>query len=168
MGIKGYKAFEKGLINRYGMKFEIGKTYNRTGIISFGNNGNGFHFCRNIEDTFRYFNAVDKEIEVAEVTGFGDIVTFEDEYNGYYDLYSSASIKINRVIERKELIEMFLTTITSEPRVIRFIQLYKLTEKELEMFKLKYASSILVMDAIAYYQEGQIDVYEKKYKVKEK
>ena len=42
MVIKGYKAFDNGLINRYGKKFELEKTYTTEGKISFGNNGNGF------------------------------------------------------------------------------------------------------------------------------
>ena len=83
-------------------------------------------------------------------------------------MYSAQTITIDKKVDRKELINMFLTTITSEPRVVRFIQLFRLTEKEIEMFKLKYAGSIMVMDAIAYYQEGQTDVYEKRHKVKEK
>lgn len=168
MEVKGYKAFNKGLTNRYGRKFEIGKQYSLDGKISFGNDGNGFHFCKNIEDTLRYFDGVDGEIEITEVIGSGEIVTNEDEYNGFYDMYSAQRIKINKKIERQEIVNMFLTTITIEPRVVRFIQLFRLTEKEIEMFKLKYAGSIMVMDAIAYYQEGQKDVYEKRHKVKEK
>ncbi len=167
MEVKGYKAFEKGLINRYGKKFDPGIIYSVSGDISFGNKGNGFHFCERIEDTLRYFDAMNKEIEITEVTGFGKIVTREDEYNGYYDMHSSEKIRIERVIARKEIINMFLTTITTEQRVIRFIQLFKLTDEEREMFKLKYASSINIMNAILYYQEGQKDVYEKaKEKVK--
>jgi hypothetical protein len=168
MGIIGYKAFNVDLTNRYGEKFEVNKTYSTSGPISFGNKGNGFHFCKNIEDTLRYFDAVESEVVIAEVIGTNDIVTAEDEYNGYYDMYCARTIKIHRIIERKELVQMFLLRITSEPRVSRFIQLFKLTEEELEMFKLRYASSIQIMDAIAYYQEGKKDVYEKRNKVKEK
>ena len=164
---KGYKAFNKNLTNRYGKQFEIGKTYTTTGKVIFGNNGNGFHFCTNVEDTLRYFDGVD-EINITEVTSTGDVDIYNDEYNGYYDMYSAQNITIDRIIERKELVEMFLTTITSEPRVFRFIQHFKLTEEEIEMFKLKYASSIKIMNAIRYYQEGQKDVYEKQYKVKKK
>ena len=129
MEVKGYKAFNKGLTNRYGRKFEIGKQYSLDGKISFGNDGNGFHFCKNIEDTLRYFDGVDGKIEIAEVIGSGEIVTNEDEYNGFYDMYSAQRIKINRKIERQELVTMFLTTITIEPRVVRFNQLFRLTKK---------------------------------------
>ena len=47
--IKGYKCFNKGLINRYGKKFEVGKIYHQDGDIKFGINGNGFHMCSNLE-----------------------------------------------------------------------------------------------------------------------
>lgn len=168
MEIIGYKAFNKDLTNRYGKKFEVGEAYQTVGEISFGNDGNGFHFCKNIEDTLRYFDAIEGEVVVAEVIASGEMVKKEDEYNGYYDMYCSEKLKIHRIIERKELVKMFLLRITSEIRVRRFIQLFKLTEKEIEMFKLKYAHSITVMDAIAYYQEGKKDTYEKRNKVKQK
>ena len=164
---RGYKAFNKNLTNRYGKQFEIGKTYSTQGKIKFGNNGNGFHFCTNIEDTLRYFDEME-DIVIIEVTSNGEVDVYNDEYNGYYDMYSAQNITIDRIIERKELIEMFLTKITSEPRVFRFIQHYKLTEEEIEMFKLKYASSIKIMNAILYYQEGQKDIYKEQYKVKRK
>ena len=87
MEVKGYKAFNKGLTNRYGRKFELGKKYSTTGEISFGNDGNGFHFCKNIEDTLRYFDAVNDEISICEVKGSGDRILKEDEYYGYYEMY---------------------------------------------------------------------------------
>ena len=76
--IIGYKCFNKGLTNRYGYKFEVGKEYIRTGEIKFGNNGNGFHFCKNIEDTFRYFNAMEEEVEICLVIGHGTYEKYED------------------------------------------------------------------------------------------
>ena len=86
--IKGYKCFNKNLINRYGIPFEVGKTYKVDGNISFGNNGNGFHMCVNLEDTLRYFDGFNTEIDICEVIGDGNFVLFEDNYYGYYDMYS--------------------------------------------------------------------------------
>ena len=168
MEIKGYKAFDNGLINRYGRKFEIDETYTTTGDISFGNNGKGYHFCKNIEDTLRYFDAKTKDIVIAEVTGSEEIVTFNDEYNGYYDMYSARTIKIDRIIDREELIEMFLTKITSELRVMRFIQLYKLTSLEIERFKTRYHKSINILNTISYYQESKLDTYKNQDKIYKK
>ena len=168
MGLTGYKAFNKDLTNRYGRKFEVNKSYVTEGKISFGNNGNGFHFCRNIEDTLRYFDGVEDEVVIAEVIASGNMAVHEDEYNGYYDMYSAENIKIQRIIEREELVRMFLTTITSDQRVSRFIQLFKLTDEEIELFKLRYEGSIAILEAIAYYQENKKDVYEKRFNVKKR
>ena len=40
MEIKGYKAFNHDLTNRYGEKFNEGVTYYVNGPIKYGNNGN--------------------------------------------------------------------------------------------------------------------------------
>lgn len=69
--ITGYKCFNKDLINRYGMQFEVGKIYSVNGNISFGNNGNDFHMCVRLEDTLRYFDSFTQEIDICEVIGYG-------------------------------------------------------------------------------------------------
>ena len=50
MEVIGYKCFNEDLTNSYGKKFAIGQIYITTGALKFGNNGNGFHLCKNIED----------------------------------------------------------------------------------------------------------------------
>ena len=60
----GYKCFNENLINRYGTKFEIGKIYHANGNIKFGNKGNGFHLCKNLEDTLRYFKSFNYKINI--------------------------------------------------------------------------------------------------------
>lgn len=156
----GYKCFNKDLTNRYGFKFEVGKTYSVVGEIKFGVNGNGFHMCKNIEDTFRYYDAMESEVSVCEVIGLGKFVSLCDEYNGYYDMYSVKMIKIVRLLSREEIIKMILGF--SEERVIRFIQLYGLTSSEIILFKEKFKKYRRVMDYIAYYQEGDKDVFKRK------
>lgn len=157
--IKGYKCFNKNLINRYGMPFEVGKTYSVDGDIQFGNNGNGFHMCVNLEDTLRYFDGFNTEIDICEVMGDGNFVLFEDNYYGYYDMYSVEKIHIIKKLSRNEIIEMLLNSY--EFKVIRFIQGYKLLPEELELFKIKFANNISIIKAISYYQEGNLDVYSK-------
>ena len=157
--IKGYKCFNKDLTNRYGTQFEIGKTYKITNPIKFGKNG--FHMCTNIEDTFRYFDAINEEVSVCEVLGFGNKQIHNDEYYGYYDMYSVEKIKIIRVIPRDEIINIELNL--NEFRVTRFIQGFKLTKEEILLFKDKFNISSQLLNAIAYYQEKDIDVYTRKY-----
>lgn len=107
--IKGYKAFNADLTNRYGIPFEEGKKYSVNGHAVFGNHGNGFHFCERLEDTLRYFDAMDGEVLFAEVVGSGDIVEYSDEYYGYYDMYAATEIEVLRVLTREDIINMYLS-----------------------------------------------------------
>ena len=157
----GYKCFNEDLTNRYGFKFEIGNSYKVDGIIRFGIKGNGFHMCERLEDTLRYFDAMNLEVSICEVVGNGNIVSFCDEYNGYYDMYSVEEMTILRKIERDEIISMILDV--NEFRVIRFLQLYKLNEEEIKLFQDKFRHNIEILDVIDYYQYGIKDVYSKKH-----
>ena len=131
MFVIGYKGFNKDFTNRYGNKFEIGKVYHADGEIKWGNNGNGFHLCTNIEDCFRY---VDPDTSViTEVIGFGKMKEYDDEYYGYYDMYVCENLRIVRVISREEIISMMLNTYVD--RRNRFIRDFNLTEEELKLFE---------------------------------
>ena len=131
MFVIGYKGFNKDFTNRYGNKFEIGKVYHADGEIKWGNNGNGFHLCTNVEDCFRY---VDPDTSViTEVIGFGKMKEYDDEYYGYYDMYVCENLRIVRVISREEIISMMLYTYAD--RRNRFIRDYNLTEAELKLFE---------------------------------
>ena len=163
MEIHGYKAFNKGLTNRYGMEFKEGETYTCDGSLKFGNDGNGFHFCKRLEDTLRYFPAMEEEIDIAKVTALGDLVESEDDYYGYFDMFCTDKIRIDKVLDRKEIIKMFLNT--HDARVIRFIQGFKLNPIEIEIFEIVYGYDQNIMDAIDYYQRGDKDVYKRKHKI---
>ena len=132
--IIGYKALNSDFTNRYGFKFEIGKTYKVYNEVKFGNNGNGFHFCENFEDTLRYFDAIDDDIILTKVEATGKIVEYNDEYYGFYNMYCSEKIKILEIIDRKQIIEMAkkLSSYYELFRFTRFISLYKLTKDEQE------------------------------------
>ncbi len=163
--IKGYKAFNKDMSNRYGKKFEEGMIYSMIFSPRFGNDGRGYHFCKRLEDTLRFFRAMEEEIQIAEVTGLGETVTSdrdEDEYYGYYDMYSTNKIRIDKILTREEIIKMALAM--PPYRVTRFIQGYKLTPDEIEMFRLMFEKDNDVQLALSYYQEHQLDAYELDYK----
>ena len=132
--IIGYKALNSDFTNRSGFKFEIGKTYKVYNEVKFGNNGNGFHFCENFEDTLRYFDAIDDDIILTKVEATGKIVEYNDEYYGFYNMYCSEKIKILEIIDRKQIIEMAkkLSSYYELFRFTRFISLYKLTKDEQE------------------------------------
>ena len=114
--VKGYKAFNCDSTNRYGMPFTEGSTYSVEGDISFGNKGNGYHMCTSLSDVFRYVNATDEDVLVAKVTGSGDRVKFDDNYYGYYDMYSVREITIDKFLTREEVIGIMLNSTSFQVR----------------------------------------------------
>ena len=161
MSIQGYKAFHANLVNRYGIKFYEGMTYFIEGVLRFGNDGNGFHFCKRLEDTLRYFPGMEEKIDIARVTAIGDTLESEDDYNGYYDMYCTNEIRIDKVLSREEIVMPYLNL--PEYRVVRFLQGLKLTPEEIELFRLRYSKNDQVLDAISFYQEKKMDTYQKRY-----
>ncbi len=158
--IEGYKCFNADFTNQYGKKFEVGKIYTATGKIKFKNNG--FHLCTYIEDVFRFFDAKNKEIIICKVKGTGNFSSSNDEYNGYFDMYSVEKIEIIKKLTREEIIQIGLSL--NDDRAFRFIQGYTLTQEEIKMFKTKFSNSLKILKAIAYYQEGNKTIYENEYK----
>jgi hypothetical protein len=164
MKINGYKAFNHDMTNNYGMKFEEGKTYKKDGNISFGIKGNGFHMCKNLEDTFRYID--DDDIKVAKVLVKGTIAEGFDEYNEYFDMYSVSEIEILHIMSRKEIIEEIIKK--NKLKICRFITTgFKLTDNEAEMIRLAFPNSRMISSYIDYYAYGNKDAFsEEKAKVK--
>ena len=160
--IKGYKCFNQGLINVYGYKYEIGKIYHANGEIRFGNSGNGFHICTNLEDTLRYYDAMNEEVEIAIVTCYGNTHKYDDEYNGYYDMYACEYMIINKVLNHEEIINYALNL--DGERIKRFISQFKLTPEELALFKQEFKNKEIVLDYITYYQENDKEIFRRKLK----
>ena len=69
--MKGYKAFNKDLTCR-DMQYEVGKTFEmkESPVCC----KQGFHFCENIADVYRYYNTSD-DTRICEVEAIGEIVT---------------------------------------------------------------------------------------------
>ena len=159
---RGYKIFNSNGENRYGKKMEKGKSYSVLGNITFGNQGNGFHFCKNLSDVFRYYDTANEDFIVAKVIGSGNIVTYNDEYYGYYDMYACEKIQIVDFLERSEIIEKMLHD--NDFAIKKFIMTFKMTEEEIALFKYKFQRDIEMIKLLEYYQERKIDVFEKIYK----
>lgn len=157
--IKGYKCFNKDFTNRYGTKFEVGKTYHCNNEIKFGNNGKGFHMCERLEDTLRYFDAMDDEVIICEVTGSGNLVEGKDDYYEYYNMYSCEYLTIDKKLSREEIRDYGLKL--SSYRAKRFVSSYHLNPFELQIFKDKFKYDSDIYKTILYYQEGQTDIYSK-------
>jgi len=71
--IRGYKAFNKGLICR-GMQYEFGKEYNHDGKIQLC--ASGFHFCKSLGDVYNYYS-FGTDIDVCEVESEGEVIDEE-------------------------------------------------------------------------------------------
>ena len=156
----GYKCFYKGLINTVGVKFEVGKTYQVSGDVIFGINGNGFHMCLRLEDTLRFFDTFSEDVSVCEVIGYGEFHKRDDEYNDYYDMYACSGIYIVKELTREEIVLYGLNLY--EMRLLRFISSFKLTEEEKKMFRVKFHDNRLVNEYLDYYQDNKKDAFVRK------
>ena len=129
----GYKILTSDMKNRYGVEFKIGETKTIEGDIKWGPNGNGFHFCKNLEDCFRYMDAFNEDTIIARVKGYGDLQKVDDEYNGYYEMYVCRNIEVIRVLDRDEIIK----TVLKKNNIYayrNFISTFPLTDEEIKLF----------------------------------
>ena len=155
--VKGYKAFNKDATNRYGRPFTEGETYRITGELQFGNDGNGFHMCTSLCDVFRYVNATDDDVLVAEVTGRDERVRRDDDYYGYYDMYCFRELTIDRFMSREEIIEEMLNASAHE--VKKFLSTFRLNEEEKIKFLRRFRDDLETTKHILYYQFGCTEIY---------
>ena len=156
--VRGFKAFDSKMNNRYGKHFTEGGEYSVLGPAVYGTHGNGYHFCKRLEDTLRYVDGMSDDIQIAEVVGYGDVRESFDNYYGYYNMYVASNIQILRVLSREEIISKGLNM--PEYRSERFVKGYKLTDDEIDLFKGVFSDDDNVLRAIAYYQEGDEKAYD--------
>lgn len=160
--MRGYKSFRNidgSLVTQADTKMDIGVTYEEKGPIKW--NHKGFHFCTNIEDTFRYMNQYTDKIVIAEVEGTGDILIHDDDYNGNYDMRVSSKIRVLRVLSREEVLKKVLQA--GEIAICKMIQSSRLTQDEINMFSNR---SIHIDKMLRYYQMGDTEAFQRKYRRK--
>ena len=161
--IKGYKGFTKDLKNEPGDQFEVGKIYKTPNNenLKFGVNGNGFHFCKSLEDCFIYFDPLSSVY--AEVSGLEEVREIDDEYNGIFGICVARTIKIDRLLTNEEIVDMYLNPKKGlGPFVLkRFLQFYKLTPEEVSQFEKMYYKDWSSLRDIMYYQKNITDAYSK-------
>lgn len=139
----GYKALNSDLTNRYNKKYELFKTYHADGTIKFGNNGNGFHMCTNVEDTLRYVNTFSEDISICMIAGWGKYSEYNDDYYGYYDMYAYEYMQIIKILSKEDVLE--LATNMPFYRLLRFLRDYKLEPSELEYLKKLYIDNQYIL-----------------------
>ena len=154
----GYKVFYNGLIDSFGNKHTIGTKYKLDGEVKWSQNG--FHFCKRPEDTLRNFDDFNNKLEIALIHASGNIVEYDDEYYGYYDMFASSEYKIIRVMSREEIVREVLTS-KNIFRQKRLLERMRLTEEQLKLFK---GLSEELDDVISYYQYHDTEAYQRKYK----
>lgn len=66
--VKGFKGFNQDLTCR-GFQYEIGKTYEYNGKIELCSSG--FHFCRKLQDVYRFYDL--KTSRICEIEADGKI-----------------------------------------------------------------------------------------------
>ena len=158
MNIVGYKCFNKGLISNYGDKFEIGKVYHESGNIKY--NKCGFHMCTNLEDTLRYFDTFNNEVDIADVIGYGTINESFDDYNEFYNMYAVEYLIIRHILTHQEIIDYAINL--PPMRLKRFLSLYKLTKEDLLMFREMFNKEEIIMQTLDYYQDENSKLYLKR------
>lgn len=161
MEVHGFKAFNYDMTNRYGVLFEEGKTYTVNPPISYGIFGNGIHFAKRLEDTLRFVDGMREEVKIAMVTGSGDIISIDDLNNGYDDLFVAERIVIDKILTREEVIKIMLNK--GSLFAARFISGYRLNLDEIAEFKERFFNDDIVLNAISYYQDGDLDVYNREF-----
>jgi hypothetical protein len=100
--IKGYKAFNKGLICK-GFQFEEGKTYKTDKAVICQE---GFHFCVNPLDVLDYYDLCDSEF--AEVEAIGETVGHKEDSK-----HSTTEIKIGARMSFKAFVEASVSFLLS-------------------------------------------------------
>lgn len=150
--ITGYKAYNQDFTNNYGEIHEVGKSYILTDDIKWRKVG--FHYCQNLEDVFRYYNAFE-DIVICKVTGYGIVHSYYDEYYGY-DISVSNNIFIEKMLSRDEIIA-YGQSLTGF-RLYRFIMGIKLSNEEIE-FIMKNKDDPVAIKYLEYYQWGEEDAF---------
>lgn len=162
--VVGYKAFNSDFSNRYGQVFEANQMYfSNDKTIKFTKTG--FHLCKNLEDTFRYYDGF-SDIKIAKVVGLGKVDKFEDEYYGYYDMYSVERLYILYFLSKEEIFQ-YLNDIVDKgfwsfERLLRFVSGYKLDEEEKNLIISKVDSDIQkkrLIKTLRFYQDGDVNAF---------
>ena len=94
--MKGYKISINGYCS--GSKYEVGETYILKGKLEMCSNG--FHFCKNIDDVFKWYHYDKNNTIIFEVEALGRIITDNDKC-------VTNKIKILRIVPLKEYNKLF-------------------------------------------------------------
>lgn len=157
--MEGYKIFignKDNFVNNYGSQFKEGVVYETNQEIC--PKKTGYHFAKRLEDTLRYGTACEEDVIICKVTALGKIIEYEDEYYGYYDLFVTNKIRIDKILTREEIIKYALEL--SDYRLERFIQTMKLSDEEAKLFM---GRSTMIDKYILFYHYNDKNAFNSQY-----
>lgn len=133
MEIRGYKAFHHGLLNKYGMEFELGKIYCKdASTLKFGESGHGYHLAESLADTFRFFNPI-HENDYCEVVASGKILRVDNHLYHSAPMYVAEKLQIVKILSREDILQLVGCADMDEIR--RYLALFPFQKMELEWLK---------------------------------
>ena len=166
----GYKAFNADFSNCVGEKCQESTVYEYHGDVL--ERRSGFHFCKRLEDVFKYYNGLKKDIIICRVKALSDIIWYSDEdyfYGDYDDIGVCSKIYIGNVMSRDEIIACVDNM--GPYSLMRFLRGYRLNCEEIEYMKKMISDRCKdvffkdnLLDCISYYQENDVDVYSRRLK----
>lgn len=100
--MKGYKAYEKGLVCR-GKQYKIGEIFEeeRAEICD-----SGIHYCENPLDCLEHYPLIDNQGNVVEITEVEDL-DFENRKTDDDKKYCTTKLKIGKKLTFSEIIELY-------------------------------------------------------------
>ena len=143
--IKGFKAFNKGLITRQEDKLELEKLYELDTEPVFMSRG--YHMCEYLEDTLRYFDC--DSIEICNAIGYPEYVEYYDDYTGSGIMYSCQKLLLTHVLTPEEIIEEAKRM--TNFRLKKFAAFYPLTQEEKIYFIQKNMNDDSALSDLIYY-----------------
>ncbi len=155
MSIIGYKSLDNNFTNMYGTTYEFNKKYILNGKLEW--RINGFHFCKYPEDTLRYIESFNSPFKIVKVLASGEIVLYEDEYFGYYNMFASSEMTLLNELPREELLKIIIES-KNQFRAMRLIKSIKLNDSEINEILKNYP---YLINDINYYQYDKKDTYKK-------
>lgn len=152
----GYMALKVDGTDKYGDKFELGKSYHVDGPIRarFGSKSDGFRFCTNVAETFRFIDSEDVKVAVVEATGQFD--SSLDEYNDY-EIYACSDLSLIKYLTREEIIN--LTLLEGRRSIEKLVKTYKVNEEERDILLNHVRGDNQMIGYILYYCFGKEDIY---------
>ena len=113
----------------------------------------------NIEDSLRFFT-IEDDVVITQVSTNKCEELLDSDYYGYFNMKKASNFKIEKVYSYEEIIQIMTSKTKKEEKIERFIQRFKIEEKDREKF---IELGRLVQKALELYQGSKEKTKVKKY-----